>query len=140
YDPISEPDRPLVHEEEGIEVYDEQATTSTSVPTTPQNFRIPGLEEIVITQTGVTYSFADAEIVLRSDQQYVISIPYTAVMKNLKTILVSFTDPNEPEQSYSYILRLNNDQTAYEAAVNPLAEAGESNFTVAIYDYESRMV
>lgn len=144
YDPIAPPEHPPLDtiSTGTIEIIDERATTSPEVATTTPNeqLRIPSLEEIFISQNGKQYSFADTEIVLRSDQQYVISIPQTAVMRNLKTILVSFTDPENAQQSYSYILRLNNDQTAYEAAINPLLVAGWSNFTVAIYDYESRIV
>ena len=115
------------------------ATASTS-PALPPNTRMPSLEEIFLQQEQLRQSFATQDILLDAERPFVISIPKQAISENLKTIIVSLTDPADSRQSYSFILRLNNDGTAYEAVLSALNRQGLSRIIIDIYDYESLVV
>jgi hypothetical protein len=101
---------------------------------------MPDLSEIRLLQDTLAVSFAHQEPVLDSTQPFVITIPKSAVFDNLKTIIVTITDPTNSKQSSSFLLRLNKDKTAYEAVIAPLSLAGMSRVTVDIYDYTSAVV
>jgi hypothetical protein len=69
-----------------------------------------------------------------------LSIPKSAVSDNLKTIIASLTNPSDSRQIYSFMLRINKDQTAYEAVLPPTMLEGKSRLIIDIYDYESLIV
>jgi hypothetical protein len=102
--------------------------------------KMPDLSEIRVTQGKDSYTFADAGLTLGSNQPFVISIPKDAITVNLKTIIASITDPTDSRKSYSFLLRINKDKTAYEAAVAALQVEGVSQITIDIYDYKSGVV
>lgn len=128
-----------VRSEEGVDIFVQEATT-TDPEIDQVAVRIPQVSEIRIITRDSLQTFKDEQLTIAKNDQYTISIPAYAVSKNLKTIILSFTDPNDAGQSYSYILRLNKDGSAYEAVIEPLYASGASNFTVAVYDYEARIV
>lgn len=136
--PDSEPAQPPIHNG-GTQNGQVPPSASTS-PALPVGTRMPGLAEIFLQQDNDLQSFAAQTIVLDADRPFVISIPKDAISINLKTIIVSLTDPADSRQSYSFILRLNNDGTAYEAVLSALNREGQSRFVVDIYDYESLVV
>lgn len=127
-------------EGDGVEIYDEGATTTT--PTDPFSgaYRIPDLSEVFLEQNGVRYTFAQDDINLVSNRAFVISIPAGSVAPNLKTILVTLADPTDTRQRYAFLLKINSDQTAYEATISPLELLGQSVIQLDIYDYEKRVV
>lgn len=136
--PSATTDTPI-RNEDGVEIFTPAATT-TDPGFDPVVIRIPNSSEIKILTETSSQSFKDSQIIIANDQVFVISIPASSVAKNLKTLIVSFTHPTEKQEIYSYILRLNKDSSAYEATINPLYVSGQSQFTVAIYDYEARIV
>jgi hypothetical protein len=77
---------------------------------------------------------------LDAEQAFLIFIPKSAVSENLKTIIVSISDPSDSRQSYSFILKLNKDSSAYEAVLSALMLEGQSRIVIDIYDYESAVV
>jgi hypothetical protein len=101
---------------------------------------MPQADEVFITQGSTADSFRPEVIRLRSEELFLVSIPQTAVAKNLKTIVATLTDPTDPSLNYSFLLRINNDFTAYEATVAPLLVNGQSLLTITIYDFEARKV
>ena len=128
--------------EEGVIINDPPtATTDKGVsPDATDARRIPGLDEILIQQGGDTKSFFSTPLDILQWSDFTISIPRAAVSKQLKTILFSFTSPTDVREEYSYILRINDEGTAYEATISGLSVAGTSWFTLEIYDYEARTV
>jgi hypothetical protein len=117
-----------------------QEVVASTSPNLPAGTRMPDLSEIRLLQDTLAVSFAHQEPVLDSTQPFVITIPKSAVFDNLKTIIVTITDPTNSKQSSSFLLRLNKDKTAYEAVIAPLSLAGMSRVTVDIYDYTSAVV
>lgn len=113
------------------------ASTSSRVP---PGTRMPDLSEIFFLQEKGSYSFSDADVSLSSIEPFTLSIPKKAVSENLKTIIVSLTNPTDSRETYSFLLRLNKDMSAYEAVLSPVLVAGLSQVTIHIYDYSSLIV
>lgn len=102
--------------------------------------RMPQPFEIIISQRDRRYTFADELVPLHPSETTLISIDETSVAKYLKTIIVRLNDPTDQRITHSFLLRLNKDQTAYEAVVPPLGVAGASAVFVDIYDLENYIV
>jgi hypothetical protein len=117
----------------------EETVASTS-PQVPAGTRLPQLEEIFLLQNETRVSLVTQGIVLDSEAPFLLSIPQSAVSENLKTIIASLTDPTDSRRTYSFMLRLNKDGTAYEAALPPTLLEGVSRLIIDIYDYESLVV
>jgi hypothetical protein len=118
---------------------EEEAFASTS-PLLELGTRMPDISEIFVIQNGVKKSFADQLLALDSTQSFTLSIPKDAVFESLKSIIVTLTDPTDAKLTYSFLLRLNKDQTAYEAVLSPLFVEGISRCTIDIYDYKAAVV
>ncbi len=127
-----DPQRPPISTEE-------IAYASTS-PALEAGTRMPDVSEIFVIQNGVRKSFADQLLALNSTDTFILSIPKNAVFESLKTIIVTLTDPTDAKLTYSFLLRINKDQTAYEAVLSPLLVEGISRCTIDIYDYKSSVV
>jgi len=101
---------------------------------------MPRTDDISIIQGDITSTFVTKNITLEKSLPFIISIPRTAVSNNLKTIIVTLSDPAAAQNTYSFILKLNKKMTAYEAIILPLESTGNSKFIVEIYDYNTRVV
>lgn len=119
---------------------EEKATSSISTERVTVDMKMPRADEILITQTNNVLSLSDENIVLDSENNFHVSIPSSAIAGNLKSIIVTIVDPTDHRKSYSFLLRLNQNQTAYEAVVASLGVEGKSQITVEIYDYEAFVV
>ena len=95
---------------------------------------------IIITQGGQMYNFDSGKIVLSSAETFLISIPYQALPRHLKSIVATILDPDNHRQGYSFLLRINKDRTAYEASVAPFAVEGVSRLEIEIFDFEAEVV
>lgn len=121
-----------------VEVFTDTATTSDAADT--DALRIPSLSEIILKTETETFTFANKDIRLTKDGRFIVVVPVSAVERHLKTITLTLTNPQDPQQTYSYILRINKDATAYEAAIEPMYLTGWSEFTVAVHDYNARII
>jgi hypothetical protein len=136
--PTEGPSQPPVHN--GGPIKGEIPPSASTSPTLPAGTRMPTLSEIFLLQESLKQSLDIQDIVLDADQPFVVSIPKNAISENLKSIIVSITDPADSRQSYSFILRLNSEGTAYEAVLSALNREGLSRIIIDIYDYESLVV
>lgn len=124
-----------------IIIFDDNATTENADETeNPTDFQIPDLKDIFVYQDNTRFTFASEAIELDSMTAFTISIPKNSVAQNLKSLIVSVTDPSDTREQYSFLLKINKDQTAYEATVPALGVVGGAWIAVDIYDYESKMV
>lgn len=98
---------------------------------------MPHLYDIYITQNGAEYTFDTTDIRLGKQAPFTIGIPSQAITKNLKSIIVTLQDPTDQRQYFSFLLRLNKNQSAYEAVIAPLTVEGTSIVNLSIYDYSS---
>ncbi len=124
----------------GTETEIKEETVASTSPDVPLGTRMPSLEEIFLQQREARQSLGVQEIVLDSEDSFLLSIPKSAVSDNLKTIIASLTDPSDSRRTYSFMLRLNKNQTAYEAVLPPTMLEGKSRLIIDIYDYESLIV
>lgn len=128
--PEQETEKPNTKPEDGF---------TPGAPVPPQT-RMPDMSEVFIKQADAQYSFAEHPIALDSTQYFTLSIPKSAVSDNLKTIVVTLTDPTDARQSSAFLLRINKDKTAYEAVVAPLGLEGTSRLLIDIYDFDAKVV
>lgn len=115
------------------------AVASTS-PALPAGTRMPDVSEILLAQKGEVVTFATPSIRLAMEEPFILSIPTDALFENIKTIIVTITDPTDSRSSYSFLLKLNKDKTAYEASIASLQVEGVSRITIDIYDYKAAVV
>ena len=125
-------------EEGSVGVIVSTTTASSSEP----EIALTGLETSMIKlfQLGREYSFFDTTISLSYKDSFTLKIPVEALPKHLKSIVVTLLDPTNQRQSYSFLLRLNKDQTAYEATIAPLYVRGVSRLQVQVFDYDRQSV
>lgn len=72
------------------------------------------------------------------DRNTSIFIPYRFMPTVLKTIGLTLFDPLNQERSFSFLLRINQDQTGYEATMGPLAFNGNYDFVLHIINYQDQ--
>jgi hypothetical protein len=92
----------------------------------------------IVQQSAV--SMFDMGIKLKLGQPYVVSVPYSAVPKNLKSIIVSVQNPTNQREVSSYLLKLNKTGGAYEANVPGGEALGTVRIMVEVFDYEQATV
>ena len=116
--------------------------TPTSTPIVVPEIPLFGLEvqQIQLLQSGKGQTFFDEDIRLSYKDSFTIRIEANALPRHLKSIIVTLLDPTNQQQSYSFLLRLNKDKTAYEATIAPLYVRGVSRLQVEIFDYERLLV
>ena len=97
-------------------------------------------ENIFVLQSSKEFTFKSEYITILSNESFTVRIPYQTLPGNLKSIIVTLLDPADPSRSYSFLLRINKDRTAYEATIAPLNVEGLSRLQVEIFDYERKLV
>lgn len=114
------------------------------LPLTEEEVVIPDfgflLENIILQQGNKELNFKSNKIELINNEAFLIRIPYEALPKHLKSIVVTLLDPANSQRSYSFLLRINKDRTAYEAIIAPLQVVGPSLIQVEIFDYERKII
>lgn len=116
---------------------DTSTTTFNQVPPDPN---MPQIKDIFVSQGGTTYSFASSTITLASEELFFVSISADKISGAFKTIVATLDDPRGSGKNFSFLLRLNSEQTAYTATIAPVQVAGDSQLMVDIYDYDVRVV
>ena len=123
----------------GLDGVQEDTVASTSL-NVPFGTKMPLLEEIFLQQNDIRVSLSVQRIILTTEDSLLLSIPKSAISDNLKTIIASLTDPTDSRRTYSFMLRINKDQTAYEAMLPPVMLSGKSRLIIDIYEYNSLLV
>lgn len=87
-------------------------------------------------QDGVKLDVHDGKVSVKGDRNLLVSIQYDKLPEVLKTIVVTLRDPEDSSKTFSFLLRVNKDKTAYEALVAPLEREGIYSFGVSILDHK----
>lgn len=124
----------------GVPAFTSEATSSVREERFTPEMKIPELSEVYIKQNGKEFSFIASQLTLDSNQPFVVAIPARAVAGNLKSIIGTLVDPTDNRKRYSFLLRMNQDGTAYEAEIASVAVQGKSALVVEIFDYEAEIV
>ncbi len=120
-------------------------TATTTIPimsTTTEDVIIFGFDKnnINISQDGNNFTFLNDKIILNYKAPFTIKIPRDSLPRHLKAIVVTLIDPTDHRRSYSFLLRLNQEETYYEAIIAPLNILGASRLQVEIFDFERQII
>jgi hypothetical protein len=69
-----------------------------------------------------------------------IMLPYEDVPEVLKTITLVFEDPFDPSKTFPFLLRVNEEKTAYTATIGPLRNPGMYRVTAMVLDYKHQVL
>jgi hypothetical protein len=119
-----------------VEVSD-VATSSFNNDRLSLGMKMPELVDIQIYQRDDVYSMFDAPLRLDNSAPVIIKIPADKISGNLKSIIATVLDPTNNKQTYSFLLRINKDRSAYQTSFSNLGIVGKSQLKLQVYDYES---
>lgn len=77
-------------------------------------------------------------VMIDGESNLTVSLRYEKVPEVLKTIAITLADPEDPTQTFSFLLRVNSTKTAYVATIAPLGKSGRYQVRIAIVDYKNR--
>lgn len=109
--------------------------TATDTPLAPP-LRI-SLDDVVIIQNEEVIDAVDDSYLVDTSQAFTLSAPFDLFPKHLKAIQATLSHPVDETESYSYLLRINADKTAYEATIDGLGLSGTIPLTLTVYDFET---
>ncbi len=135
----------LVRQNEAVVILGgEGVATISSASSSPEVEEIPlfglDVQDILLQQDEQGFSFFNERINLLNTRDFTISIRRDALLEHLKSIIVTLLDPTDQRRSYSFLLRINKEGTAYEATIAPLWVVGASRLQVEIFDFERKLV
>lgn len=96
------------------------------------------LLDIDFIQDGKKLPVVSGTVEIKGDRTLKISIDYNKVPEILKTIAITLRDPVDSEKTFSFLLRVNKDKTAYEAVISALERPGKYTFGVSILDLKNQ--
>lgn len=67
-----------------------------------------------------------------------VRLDYNSVPEILKTIAISLEDPEDSSSKFTFLLKVNNEKTAYEATIAPLNESKTYGVAITIVDHENQ--
>ncbi len=83
-------------------------------------------------------SFFSDSIAIDGTKNLTVSLDYEKVPEVLKTISVTLYHPYDESQVFSFLLRVNEERTAYQATIGPLGTSGIYRVGVVIVDYNNQ--
>lgn len=84
-------------------------------------------------------SFTNEETVtIDGERNLTVSLDYKKVPEVLKSIVITLSYPTDSTRKFSFLLRVNNEKTAYVATIAPLGESGTYGVNIAIVDYKNQ--
>ena len=86
-------------------------------------------------QDGSVLNEGGSDILVDGTKSLVVSIPYDTLPRHLKSIVLTLKHPTDTNLSFSFLLRVNKDSTAYEAKIAPLYEEGMFTIDIAVFDF-----
>lgn len=124
-------------------------TISTSFPTitpTPIDDISPAVQaileqlqfaDVIFMQDGSEQLVDHNRIQLSGSRETLVRLAYDKVPEHLKTIMVTLRDPDDENALFSFLLRINQDKSYYEARVGALEKAGVYDVTVTVIDFKT---
>ncbi len=98
------------------------------------------LSDIEFIQDGVTLPIQDGAVSVNGAKQLTISIPYERVPEHLKTVLVTVEEGNNSERVFRFLLRVNNERTAYRGTLAPFGVSMVYPFSITVFDYATSQI
>ncbi len=92
-------------------------------------------------QNGESSSFAGGgTIKIDAEKDLIVSLDYDKVPEVLKTISVTLKDPLDPKKTFSFLLRVNEDKTAFNATISPLLGSGEYEMDIVVLNHSNQKI
>lgn len=104
----------------------------------PEGFEPLRFEDLIFIQNGEEISFIGNEVRVNGTLGLEIRIPYDRLPEHLKTILLTFVDPNDNNREFSFLLRVNAEKTAYIAVLTPFGNTDAYPLRVVVFDFANR--
>lgn len=83
-------------------------------------------------------SFSGNVIAIDGRENLTVSLDYDKVPEVLKTIVITLVSPDDETQVFSFLLRVNEDRSAYSATIGPLGRSGIYEARIAVLDYKNK--
>lgn len=80
----------------------------------------------------------DDSVSIDGTKNLTVSLDYRKVPEVLKSIVVTLQHPLNPNKTFSFMLRVNEEKTAYEATIAPLGDSGKYTTRISIVDYKNQ--
>lgn len=111
----------------------------------PSSDSYPEFEKLTVLdfefiQNGKKLPYSLGTVTIDGNANLTISLDYDKVPEVLKTIGITLQDPEDPKQVFAFLLRVNNDKSAYEATIAPLKKSATYQFGIAILDFKNQSV
>ena len=110
--------------------------------------KAPGVHPIIAALTILDFDFiqdgkkiarfSGGSVGIDGAKNLTVSLDYGKVPEVLKSILVTLAYPTDEKRIFSFMLRVNNEKTAYTATIGPLGESGRYDVRIAIVDFKNR--
>lgn len=113
----------------------ENLPTSTTVDPKIDKLTLP---DFLFIQDGVVLPVTDGRIAIDGTKNLTILLAYEKVPEILKTIGITLRDPDDSSKTFSFLLRVNEDKSAYVATIGPLGRTGLYNLSIIILDYKNQ--
>lgn len=95
---------------------------------------------IIFLQENKEISFIGNDVEIDGGIPFEMRIPYGLLPEHLKTVMVTLKPSSDSSKSFSFLLRINKDKTAYTAKIGALGEAGEYPIVLMLLDYAQQSV
>lgn len=95
------------------------------------------ISDFVFTQNGKEVNSYGTAIVVDGNKPITISLPYDSLPEILKTIILHVQDPENPNETASFLLRANEEKTNYESAIGAFERFGMSKFSIEVIDFNN---
>jgi hypothetical protein len=114
--------------------------TESAIVDPTQNTIALRFTDIKFFQEGISLSTEGGSVLVDGTKQITLSIPYETLPEHLKTILVTLHHPDNAEETFDFILRVNRDKTAFEGILAPLGISGIFKIQVSVFDFVTTQV
>ncbi|MEN9614017.1 MAG: hypothetical protein RLZZ347_324 [Candidatus Parcubacteria bacterium] len=98
------------------------------------------LFDFLVTQNEKMTLGENGKIFIDGGKQFKVAIDYNKLPEVLKTMVVTIKDLKQPDQVFTFLLRVNNAKTQYEALVDKLNRGGNFAMVISILDHANRGV
>ncbi len=98
--------------------------------------------DFIFSQPGERRQFfaSGGTVQVNGQKTLTVSVPYEKVPETLKIIGLSIRDPENRQKVFSFLLKINQDKSAYEATIAPLGRDGTYQIYVSIINYQDQRV
>ncbi len=123
--------------EAGFYWYENSCHSEEQIITGPPEVEQIVLNDFEFIQNGQRILPSGESIKIQGDEPLTILIGYQKVPEVLKTIMVTL---KKDTKSFSFLLRINQEKTAYLASLAPLSESGTYPAIFSVLDYQNQIL